>query len=61
MAPRSSFRALYYLDKAEECDRQAKQASSDEQRKTLLELAQSWRVLSSSTGPTRQATQNDAA
>jgi hypothetical protein len=61
MAPRSSFRALYYLHRAEECDRQAKEASSDEQRKTLLERANGWRVLSASIGPTRDATRNDAA
>jgi len=61
MAARSSFRALYYLHRADECDRQAKEASSDEQRKTLLEVAHSWRILSASTAPTRDFTRNDAA
>ena len=61
MKARSAFRTLYYLYKAEQCDRRAKEAPGNEQRKTLLELAQSWRVLSASTGPTSDATQNDAA
>jgi hypothetical protein len=34
-----------YLDFAEECDRLAKQAETDRQRRVLKEMAEAWRTL----------------